>query len=135
MRRTISEPWQHRRSFRRYRQRDRLYDPNLHRSRGDMLLKRDPANPTRAEGAFLTAIAVAKQQGSARPPSCAAVAGAGQAQYQPDRPSRYEAHGCPRACAREAFRVDAGDACEVGKARTLLRGAGVGPRLRVRSLR
>ena len=33
-------------------------------SRGEILLKRDPANPAPAEEAFLTAIAVAKQQGT-----------------------------------------------------------------------
>ena len=32
--------------------------------RGDLLLKLDPANPAPAEEAFLTAIAVAKQQGA-----------------------------------------------------------------------
>ena len=34
----------------------------LHRIRGEMLLKRDPANTTPAEDAFLTAIAIAQQQ-------------------------------------------------------------------------
>ena len=38
--------------------------PSLHRLRGEILLKRDPANPAPAEEAFLTAIAVAKQQGA-----------------------------------------------------------------------
>jgi hypothetical protein len=32
--------------------------------RGDILLKRDPANPAPAEDAFKAAVAVAKQQGS-----------------------------------------------------------------------
>jgi predicted ATPase len=36
----------------------------LHRARGETLLKRDPANPAPAEDALLTAIAVAKQQGT-----------------------------------------------------------------------
>ena len=36
----------------------------LHRIRGEILLKRDPANPAPAEEAFQTAIAVARQQGS-----------------------------------------------------------------------
>jgi hypothetical protein len=36
----------------------------LHRIRGEILLKRDPANPASAEEAFETAIAVAKRQGS-----------------------------------------------------------------------
>ena len=42
----------------------RTYEAELHRARGDALLKRDPANLAPAEEAFLTAIAVAKQQGT-----------------------------------------------------------------------
>ena len=42
----------------------RAFEAELHRARGDTLLKRDPANPAPAEAAFLTAIAVAKQQGT-----------------------------------------------------------------------
>jgi class 3 adenylate cyclase/predicted ATPase len=41
---------------------NRQFDAELHRVRGEMLLKRDPANPPAAEEAFLTAIAVSKQQ-------------------------------------------------------------------------
>ena len=41
---------------------DRKFDAELHRVRGEMLLKRDPANPAAAEEALLTAIAVSKQQ-------------------------------------------------------------------------
>ena len=37
-------------------------DALLHRTRGEILLKRDPANPAPAEEAFLTAIAIAQQQ-------------------------------------------------------------------------
>jgi predicted ATPase len=37
-------------------------DAFLHRLRGEILLKRDPANTTPAEDAFLTAIAIAQQQ-------------------------------------------------------------------------
>ena len=40
----------------------RAFEAELHRARGEMLLKRDPANPAPAEEAYLTAIAVAKQQ-------------------------------------------------------------------------
>ena len=40
----------------------RAFEAELHRTRGEILLKRDPANPAPAEKAFLTAIAVAKQQ-------------------------------------------------------------------------
>jgi predicted ATPase len=43
---------------------DRLYDSNLHRLRGNILLKRDPANPAQAEETFKTSLAIAKQQGA-----------------------------------------------------------------------
>ena len=43
---------------------DRLYDSNLHRLRGNILLKRDPANPDPAGAAFKTSLAIAKQQGA-----------------------------------------------------------------------
>jgi predicted ATPase len=39
-------------------------DPYLHRLRGEILLKRDPANPAPAEEAFKTAIAIAEEQGA-----------------------------------------------------------------------
>ena len=42
---------------------EHLLDPYLHRLRGEILLKRDPANPTPAEEAFQAAISVAKRQG------------------------------------------------------------------------
>jgi predicted ATPase len=42
----------------------RTFEAELHRVRGDILLKRDPANLTPAEDAFLTAIAVAREQGA-----------------------------------------------------------------------
>ena len=42
----------------------RTFEPELHRARGDILLQRDPSNPAPAADAFLTAIAVAKQQGT-----------------------------------------------------------------------
>jgi predicted ATPase len=40
----------------------RTFDAELHRLRGEMLLKCDPANPAPAEQAFQSAIAIAKQQ-------------------------------------------------------------------------
>ena len=40
----------------------RAFEAELHRARGEILLKRDAANPAPAEEAYLTAIAVAKQQ-------------------------------------------------------------------------
>ena len=43
---------------------DRLYDSNLHRLRGNILLKREPANPEQTEDAFKTSLAIAKQQGA-----------------------------------------------------------------------
>jgi predicted ATPase len=43
---------------------ERWTESMLHRVRGEILLKRDPADLAPAEGAFLTAIAVAKQQGT-----------------------------------------------------------------------
>ena len=42
----------------------RAFEAELHRARGEILLERDPANPAPAEEAFLTAIAVAKRQGT-----------------------------------------------------------------------
>ena len=42
----------------------RTFEAELHRVRGEILLKRDPSTPAPAEDAFLTAIAVAKQQGT-----------------------------------------------------------------------
>ena len=42
----------------------RAFEAELHRARGEILLKRDAANSAPAEEAFLTAIAVAKQQGT-----------------------------------------------------------------------
>ena len=40
----------------------RAFEAELHRVRGEILFKRDPANPAPAEESFLSAIAVAKQQ-------------------------------------------------------------------------
>jgi predicted ATPase len=44
----------------------RTFEAELHRVRGQVLLNRDPANPAPARNAFLTAIAVAMQQGTRR---------------------------------------------------------------------
>jgi predicted ATPase len=46
------------------RTRHRSFEAELHRVRGEMLLKRDPANAATAAEALHTAIAVAKQQGT-----------------------------------------------------------------------
>jgi predicted ATPase len=40
----------------------RCFDAECHRIRGEILLKRDPANTAPAEEAFLNAIAIAQQQ-------------------------------------------------------------------------
>ena len=42
----------------------RAFEAELHRARGELLLNRDPANPAPAEEALLTAIAVAREQGT-----------------------------------------------------------------------
>ena len=42
----------------------RAFEAELHRARGEILLERNPTNPAPAEEALLTAIAVAKQQGT-----------------------------------------------------------------------
>ena len=42
----------------------RTFDAELHRVRGEILLKREPANPARAEEALRSAIAVAQRQGT-----------------------------------------------------------------------
>jgi predicted ATPase len=41
---------------------ERWFDAELHRTRGEILVKQNPADPTPAEAAFLTAIAIAQQQ-------------------------------------------------------------------------
>jgi hypothetical protein len=43
---------------------EHISDSFLHRLRGDILLKRNPADPTPAEDAYCIAVAVAKQQGA-----------------------------------------------------------------------
>ena len=42
----------------------RAFEAELHRVRGDMLLKRDPTNPAVGEEALQTAIAIANRQGA-----------------------------------------------------------------------
>jgi predicted ATPase len=42
----------------------RAFEAELHRVRGEMLLKREPANPAPAEEALLAAVTVSKQQGT-----------------------------------------------------------------------
>ena len=80
--------------------------PFAHLLRGEILLKRDPANPAPAEEAFQTAIAIAKEQG-ARIFGTARGARARQA-LSSDRPPRRRSRR-PRARARRLF-ADAGNA-------------------------
>jgi predicted ATPase len=61
-------------------------DAFLHRCRGDILLKRDPANTASAEDAFLTAIAVAQQQKTRSFELCAALSLA-KVYHSTDRPA------------------------------------------------
>ena len=84
----------------------RVWDAFLHRLRGDILLKRDPANPAPAEEAYQTAIAIAKRARRAEL-RAARVAFARQA-LPIDRPPRRRPR-CPRARARRLF-ADAGNA-------------------------
>jgi predicted ATPase len=42
----------------------RAFQAELHRARGEIVLKHNPANPAPAEDALLTAVTVAKQQGA-----------------------------------------------------------------------
>ena len=51
----------------------RTFEAELHRARGEILLKQNPAIPALVEEAFLTAIAVAKQQGARSFELCAAL--------------------------------------------------------------
>ena len=78
----------------------RAFEAELHRARGEILLKRDPANPAPAEEAFLTAIAVAKQQAT-RSFELRAALVARQA-LPIDRPPRRRPRR-PRARARRLF--------------------------------
>ena len=88
----------------------RAFETELHRARGDILLKRDPANPAPAEDAFLTAIAVAKQQGT-RSFGCAplALAKLYRSTSRPSMPTpssrrRSKAFRRPRKCPRSPRR-------------------------------
>ena len=84
----------------------RAFEAELHRARGELLLKRDPANPAPAEEAFLTAIAIAQAARHAQLRT-ARGAGAGQA-LSIDRPPGRGARR-PRARARRLC-ADAGNA-------------------------
>jgi hypothetical protein len=85
-------------------------DSFLNRLRGDILLKRDPADPAPAEEAYRNAIAIAKQQGArsyelrARALACEAL--------PIDRPPG-RCSGGPRARPRRVF-ADVGNARDRG---------------------
>jgi len=81
----------------------RAFEAELHRARGEILLKRDPANPAPAEEAFQAAIAVAKQQATRSFQLRAALS---LAKLPVDRPSRRRLRN-PRARPRRIF-ADAG---------------------------
>ena len=83
----------------------RYIDALLHRIRGDVLLKADPANPARAEEAYLAAIAVAREQGARSFGLLAALKLAKL--YQIHRPPGRSPRR-PRASPRRLF-ADAGD--------------------------
>ena len=84
----------------------RAFEAELHRARGDILLQRDPGNPAPVEEAFLTAIAVAKQQGT-RSFELRAALSLAKLYHSTDRPA--DAARRPRARARR-LRADAGNA-------------------------
>jgi hypothetical protein len=60
-------------------------DPYLYRLRGDILMKRDPADPVPGEDAYRTAVAIAKDQGARSFQLLAALALA----------KLYQSTGCP----------------------------------------
>ena len=61
-------------AFRLSNQVEHRCSPFLHRFRGEILLKRDPANPAPAEEAFVAAIDIGKEQGARSPVLLAALA-------------------------------------------------------------
>jgi predicted ATPase len=97
----------------------RAFEAELHRVRGEMLLKRDPADPAPAEEALLTAIAVAKGQAtrSFELRSALALAKLCQATARPA-----EAHAV-LSSALEGFAPTA-EMPEIAEAQTLLRALG-----------
>ncbi len=96
---------------------ERWTDALLHRIRGDILSKADPENPARAEDAYRTAIAIAREQGAGSFGLQAALQ-SGEA-LPIDRPPGRGARR-PRARARRLFADarDAGDRRGAGAARS-----------------
>jgi tetratricopeptide (TPR) repeat protein len=93
----------------------RAFDGGLYRVRGDILLKRDPANRAPAEEAYLSAIAVAREQGARSFELLAALALA-KLYQSTDRPA--EGHTV-LAPALEGFAPTA-EMLEIAEAQTLL---------------
>ena len=91
---------------------ERYTDPYLHRLRGDILLNRDPTDTARAEEAFKTAIAIAKEQ-SARTYELLASLALAKLYQSTGRPA--EAHAV-LAPALEGFCADARNAGDRGGA-------------------
>ena len=108
----------------------RALEAELHRTRGEILLKRDPANPAPAEDAFRTAIAVAKRQGTRSFELRAALALAKL--YRADRLCR--GGPCRAGAGHRRFLAYARNARD-RRGAGAVRDSGVGRRLRVRSLR
>ena len=93
----------------------RAFEAELHQARGEILLERDPANPAPAEEAFLTAIAVGKQQGT-RSFELRAALSLAKLYQSTDRPA--EAHAI-LATALEGFSTTP-EMPEIGEAQALL---------------
>jgi class 3 adenylate cyclase/predicted negative regulator of RcsB-dependent stress response len=68
----------------------RTFEADLHRARGEILLKQNPTDPAPAEEAFLTAIAIAKHQG-ARSFSLRAALSLAKLYQSTDRPAEAQA--------------------------------------------
>src|SRR5215471_3562986 len=94
---------------------ERWSDAFLHRLRGEILLKRDPANPVPAEDALLTAIAIAQQQ-KARSFELRAALSLAKLYHSTDRPA--EAHAV-LASALKGFSPTP-EFPEIAEAQTLL---------------
>jgi predicted ATPase len=89
--------------------------PWIHRCRGEILLKRDPANTALAEDAFLTAIAVAQQR-KARSFELRAALTLAKLYHSTDRPA--DAHAV-LASAQDGFSPTP-EFPEIAEAQTLL---------------
>ena len=99
--------------------------PFLHRLRGEILLKRDPADLASGEEAFRTAIAIAKEQGARSPLLLASLALA-KLYQSTGRPA--DAHAV-LAPALEGF-APTREMPEIGEAQALLAAIEAGARVR-----